>query len=189
MTHGFREGPSLFDPITDDFCSGEMVAITGPSGRGKSTLLSLIAGELIPAQGSIDRYGVTRAIWIFQNPHGSPRRTVLDHVVLPLLAGGMSRTRAEPVALGHLERFGLAENASSTFRTLSGGEAQRLMLARAVASGADLLLVDEPTAQLDATNAAMVAEVLAALRDDGHVVVLATHDRTLAATASREIRL
>jgi ABC-type lipoprotein export system ATPase subunit len=114
--------------------------------------------------------------WVFQNPQGVPGRTALDHVVLPFLAAGASRVHAEPQARELLRRFGIDSVSGSLFAALSGGEAQRLMLARAVASGADLLLVDEPTAQLDPVSAASVTRVLAGLADAGAIVVIATHD-------------
>jgi ABC-type lipoprotein export system ATPase subunit len=113
---------------------------------------------------------------VLQNPHGVARRTALDHVVLPLLARGLARRDAEARAAEILDRFALAAVADRQFRALSGGEAQRLMLARAVATAADLLLVDEPTAQLDLTTAATVNAVLAGIAQDDAIVVVATHD-------------
>jgi ABC-type lipoprotein export system ATPase subunit len=150
--------------------------VVGPSGSGKSTLLGLIAGAEIPTSGRIDRAGVERIGWVFQNPHGVSGRTALDHVVLPLIAAGLPRPYAEREARILLTRFGLAAREDSRFASLSGGEAQRLMLARAIASRPDLLLVDEPTAQLDPANAATVVDALGALADEGAVVVVATHD-------------
>jgi ABC-type lipoprotein export system ATPase subunit len=103
-------------------------------------------------------------------------RTAIDHVVLPLLASGRSRSSAESEALGLLSLFGLDQVAGRAFRALSGGEAQRLMLARAVATRPDLLLVDEPTAQLDLATARTVSGTLVHLAQEGCVVVVATHD-------------
>ena len=113
---------------------------------------------------------------MFQNPFGVPSRTVLDHVSLPAVARGASRCEADRHAHGLLERFELADQGRQPFATLSGGEAQHLMLARAVASEPALILVDEPTAQLDATSAATVIEVLDGLAAHGASVIIATHD-------------
>ena len=101
---------------------------------------------------------------------------MIDHVTLPYLARGLDVPQAEACARELLAQFGLAERASSEYRELSGGEAQRLMLARGVASGADLLLVDEPTAQLDVHTADTVNARLDALSRRGMIVVVATHD-------------
>ncbi|MDC4233776.1 ATP-binding cassette domain-containing protein [Actinomyces sp. B33] len=93
--HRFPTGPWLFRGLTARLDPGQVYALVGPSGSGKSTLLSLIAGWVAPAEGAIERLGSGRTSWVFQNPHGAPRRTVLDHVVLPLLAAGARRREAE----------------------------------------------------------------------------------------------
>jgi lipoprotein-releasing system ATP-binding protein len=115
-------------------------------------------------------------LWVFQNPHGVARRTALDHVTLPLLARGAPRRAADERAMEILDRFGLAPRATARFRELSGGEAQRLMLARGVASAPTLMLVDEPTAQLDRSTAAEVNDAIGELAATGTTVVVATHD-------------
>ena len=155
---------------------GEIVAIMGPSGSGKSTLLSILAGWVKPSEGCIRWRNIGKTSWVFQNPIGVARRSVIDHVMLPYLAQGLPAPQAEARARELLAQFGLAERASSEYRDLSGGEAQRLMLARGVASGADLLLVDEPTAQLDVHTADTVNARLDALSRQGMIVVVATHD-------------
>ena len=154
----------------------EVVCVIGPSGSGKSTLLSILAGWVKPSEGSIQRLNIGKTSWVFQNPIGVARRSVIDHVTLPYLARGLDVPQAEACARELLAQFGLAERASSEYRELSGGEAQRLMLARGVASGADLLLVDEPTAQLDVHTADTVNARLDALSRRGMIVVVATHD-------------
>lgn len=120
--------------------------------------------------------GVEKVGWVFQNPHGVPGRTALDHVALPLLCAGYERREAEDRALATLDLFGLAAAGARPFRALSGGEAQRLMLARAVATAPDLLLVDEPTAQLDLRTAHTVNATLRNLAASGAIVIVATHD-------------
>lgn len=176
LGHSFPGTGQLFTGLDLEIAPGEVVALVGPSGSGKSTLLSIVAGWERPTQGQVERLGVATTGWVFQNPHGVARRAALDHVVLPLLARGLRRRDAEDRATEIMARFNLAPVADRPFRALSGGEAQRLMLARAVALAPDLLLVDEPTAQLDLRTAATVNEVLAGIAQDDSIVVVATHD-------------
>lgn len=114
-----------------------------------------------------------------QNPVGTPRRTALDQIAIPLLARGRTRVEAEPEARELLQRFGLGEVADREFRRLSGGEAQRLCLARAVASNYDAILIDEPTAQLDRDTAHSISDVIREMVSEERIVVLATHDELL----------
>lgn len=166
----------LFRSLNADLRPDRVYALVGPSGSGKSTLLSILAGWVKPSEGSIQRLNIGKTSWVFQNPIGVARRSVIDHVTLPYLARGLDVPQVEACARELLAQFGLAERASSEYRELSGGEAQRLMLARGVASGADLLLVDEPTAQLDVHTADTVNARLDALSRRGMIVVVATHD-------------
>jgi ABC-type lipoprotein export system ATPase subunit len=174
--HAFAGRPTLFSGLDLVLTEGSVTAVTGPSGSGKSTLLHIAAGWQEPTWGCVDRSGLGRVQWVFQNPHGVARRSVADHVVLPLLAREFRR----PAARGHAETllasFGLQSVADRKFGDLSGGEALRLMLARAIAAAPDLLLVDEPTAQLDSATAMTVTNSLDALAGRGAVVVVATHD-------------
>lgn len=175
VTH-FTGDTWLFRSLNADLRPDRVYALVGPSGSGKSTLLSILAGWVKPSEGSIQRLNIGKTSWVFQNPIGVARRSVIDHVTLPYLARGLDVPQAEARACELLAQFGLAERASSEYRELSGGEAQRLMLARGVASGADLLLVDEPTAQLDVHTADTVNARLGALSRQGMIVVVATHD-------------
>jgi putative ABC transport system ATP-binding protein len=176
LGHEFPGTARLFNDLDFTFNQGDLVAVTGPSGSGKSTLLSLLAGWETPVAGDVVWEDIKSIGWVFQNPYGLPRRTALDHVVLPLLVKGVGRRAAEGLALEVLDRFGLAALARRKFGALSGGEAQRLMLARAVAKAPSLLLVDEPTAQLDPIAAATVNTVLGQLATAEAIVVVATHD-------------
>lgn len=166
----------LFQGLSREFFPGHKYALTGPSGSGKSTLLSIIAGWMKPTSGSVAAEGITRISWVFQNPHGVGPRTALDHVVLPLLAQGHRRVDAEAKALALMDSLDLALVAGRRFRELSGGEAQRLMLARAIAAAPELLLVDEPTAQLDPRTGASVNSALQAISARGAIIIVATHD-------------
>jgi ABC-type lipoprotein export system ATPase subunit len=176
LGHRFAGQPFLFRGLSTVLRPDRVYALVGPSGSGKSTLLSLLAGWVVPTEGEVRRHDVVRTGWVFQNPHGVARRTALDHVVLPLLVQGLGRRQAEAQATDLLAEFGLAEAAGREFSALSGGEAQRLMLARGIAARPDLFLVDEPTAQLDARTAAEVSRTLTGLARRGTVVVVATHD-------------
>ena len=174
--HRFPGCPPLFEDLTADLAPGHVYALTGPSGSGKSTLLGIIAGWIPPTSGSIAREGISGIQWVFQSPHGVAGRTALDQVSLPFLARGLSRADADTAAHTLLQDMGIAHLASSAFRHLSGGEGQRLMIARALAANPDLLLLDEPTAALDHRTAQEVVDVVAALAQRDCIVVIATHD-------------
>ncbi|NQW91345.1 ATP-binding cassette domain-containing protein [Curtobacterium sp. VKM Ac-2861] len=174
--HVWPNGTVLFDRVDRTFAEGSVTAVVGPSGSGKSTLLAILAGMLRPTRGAAVRPPGCRPLWVFQNPYGVARRRVLDHVALPFVAQGADRRTADVRALEVLERFGLGSRAHARFAELSGGEAQRLMLARAIASAPGLMLVDEPTAQLDRATAIEVNRGIGALAASGTVVVVATHD-------------
>lgn len=178
----YRGAGMLFRHAAFTLEPGVAYALTGPSGSGKSTMLSLLSRSAAPSEGAIAFEGVRRVNWVFQNPYGMAHRTALNHVALPFLDAGEALQAATERASELLNRFELAAVAAQEFRTLSGGQAQRLMLARAVAADPDLLLVDEPTAQLDRRTASEVNAVMAELAGDGRIVVVATHDADTAAS-------
>lgn len=177
LAHRFPGTDVLFEQLSFTLQPGHTVAVCGPSGCGKSTLLSILAGWEKPWSGTVTRYGIDRIGWVFQNPYGVVERSALDHVVFPLVAKGLTRGDAELQALEAMALFDLEYAADRPFSALSGGEAQRLMLARAVCAHPDMLLVDEPTAQLDTRTAHSVSKVLGNLAGRGMIVVVATHDR------------
>ena len=188
--HRFAGQEFLFRHLTVDVGEGEVVALVGPSGSGKSTLLSIVAGRTTPTEGSVDHGpGPLRIAWAFQNPFGVPRRSALDHVALPYLARGMNHRRARTAARESLDRFNVGQVADRPFGNLSGGEAQRVLLARLAAIGAPIALVDEPTAQLDANSARTVIDVLSQLAAGNLAVLVATHDDRVREACTREIRL
>lgn len=189
VSHSFRDAHALFDYVSADLVPGEMIALAGPSGSGKSTLLGIIAGWISPRWGKVHRLELGKLQWVLQQPHGSARRTALDHAVLPLLALGWTRREAECRATRTLTRFGLEHAAHNEFRNLSGGEAQRLMLVRALHVEPDLLLIDEPTAQLDRSSAAEVVSVLREVASARRVVVVASHDDDVVVKCDRRITL
>ncbi|MDR1449810.1 MAG: ATP-binding cassette domain-containing protein [Propionibacteriaceae bacterium] len=189
VSHSYVAGEPLFEPVSAQLRPGSLHAVTGASGSGKSTLLGILAGWIKPTSGTLRRPPGMTVSWVFQNPHGVARRTALDHVAFPFLAVGWRRSEAAGQALALLEQFGLTAAADRSYRDLSGGERLRLMLARAIASRPDLLLVDEPTAQLDALATAAVNKVIATMATAGVITVVATHDPQTAAVCDEIVVL
>lgn len=187
--HRFPDGPWLFRHLDTVLDSGRVYSLTGPSGTGKSTLLALLAGWLTPEEGTISKPANASTGWVFQNPHGTPTRSARDHVALPYLAKGFSPREADANAQEMLARFELQHVGGMPFRELSGGEAQRLMLARGLATQPDLFLIDEPTAQLDRATAATVNSCISALASTLSIVVVATHDDDTRDACTDHIRL
>lgn len=177
--HRFGDGNPLFSEVSVVLHAERTYALLGPSGSGKSTFLGILAGWITPTSGAIERSDAGTTSWVFQNPHGVSGRAALDHVALPYLAQGLDRPRANALAKRLLARVGLHDKGQHPFSTLSGGEAQRLMLARAIASGPGLLLIDEPTAQLDRRSADAVNAAIGAISASGAIVVVATHDERM----------
>ena len=182
---------------------GELVAVIGRSGSGKSTLLHVLGGLDRPERGTIeigrtridtlDERGLTavrrqQVGFVFQAFHLLPELSGLENVLLPaqLARDGM---HAGPRARDLLSRLGLDEAARRLPTTLSGGEQQRLAVARALINDPVLVLADEPTGNLDETSGAQVLELLRGAADSGRVVVLATHDASATGIADRVLRL
>lgn len=180
---------TLYEGLNFDAQGGELIAVTGPSGSGKSTLLSVLGGWLTPTQGVLETSDARRLALVPQNPYGVPGRTALDHVCLPLVASGLKRDDATRLAREYLALLRLEGAADRPYRMLSGGERQRMLLARALASEPDLLLVDEPTAQLDSKAAAEVCDALASLQRVGVLIFVATHDPRVVTSCSAVVDL
>jgi putative ABC transport system ATP-binding protein/lipoprotein-releasing system ATP-binding protein len=176
-------------PTDCEIRAGDGVALVGPSGSGKSTLLHLLAGLDRPTHGQIswpaigtrDDLRPGRVAVIFQGPSLLPALTVAENVALPLVLDGTSDADARPRAGRALELLGLAELAAKLPEEISGGQAQRVAVARALAGRPSLILADEPTGQLDRTSGALVVDVLLAAADHaGAALVVATHDMAVA---------
>jgi ABC-type lipoprotein export system ATPase subunit len=175
--------------VTCEIRRGQHVAITGPSGSGKSTLLHLLAGLDEPTAGSVswpalgDR-GALRpgpVAVVFQGPSLLPPLDVLENVALPLLLAGAAESEAIAAAERALERLDLATLAAKLPEELSGGQAQRVAVARVLAGRHQLILADEPTGQLDHTTGASVIDALIrAATDLGAALVVTTHDPLVA---------
>ena len=199
-------GGRAVDVLTDvslEVPAGQFVAIAGPSGSGKSTLLGLIAGLDQPTAGRIEVAGVVVTAldedalarfrrdhvgYVFQSFHLVPTLTALENVAVPLELAGAADAAARAAAL--LGDVGLAERAHHYPVQLSGGEQQRVAVARALARRPRLLLADEPTGNLDSATGKQIIELLVgANRRLGSTLVLVTHDAALAAHADRVITL
>jgi putative ABC transport system ATP-binding protein len=183
--------------------SGEILAIMGPSGSGKSTLLHCLAGILVPDSGEIhfagrrvdtlgeaersalrrDRFG-----FVFQFGQLVPELTAEENVALPLLLAGTRRAAALEQARSWFERLGLDGLEQRRSGELSGGEAQRVALARGLVSRPEILFADEPTGSLDSLTGEQVMDLLVgAAREQGTTVVLVTHEARVAAYADRHV--
>jgi putative ABC transport system ATP-binding protein len=184
---------------------GEFVALMGPSGSGKSTLLHLIAGMDQPTEGRLLVLGEEPALmsehmlarwrnhhlgFVFQSFNLIPVLTALENVELPLKLTRLSRSRRRENATTALKLVGLDERLDHFPRQLSGGQEQRVGIARALVTDPDIILADEPTGNLDASSAADVLRLLQRLNTEfGKTILMVTHDPHSAAAASRLIHL
>jgi putative ABC transport system ATP-binding protein len=182
---------------------GEILAIMGPSGSGKSTLLHCLAGIFQPDQGEVwfdgqrldtqseaDRTRLRRTVFgfVFQFGQLVPELTAADNVALPLLLNRTSRKAAYKTAGAWLDRLGIGDKGGRRTGELSGGEAQRVAVARALALAPKLIFADEPTGSLDSLTGEKVMDLMTALaREQGTTVVLITHDARVAAYADRVV--
>lgn len=198
-------GRAVFDGLELDVAKGEFVALVGRSGAGKSTLLHLLAGIDAPDAGrvflggtditTLDEPGRTafrrqRLGLVFQAYNLVPSLTAVDNVRLPMELVGTPPAQAQREALATLASLGLAGLADRFPEQLSGGEQQRIGVARALAHSPGLVLADEPTGSLDLENAGAVIELLAAAcRDRGATLVLVTHSQDVMDRADRLLRL
>ena len=196
-------GVDILTDVSLDVPAGQFLAIAGPSGSGKSTLLGLIAGLDRPTAGGIEvadvnitaldedalaRFRRDHVGYVFQSFHLLPTLTAQENVAVPLELAG--RPDAAAQAAERLAEVGLAERAHHYPAQLSGGEQQRVAVARAVARRPDLLLADEPTGNLDSATGKQLIDLLVGLnRRLGCTLVLVTHDPDLAAHADRVVTL
>jgi len=204
----YRSGTSdlvIFSGLNLEVCEGEMLALVGESGAGKSTLLHLLGGLDSPSNGTI-YYGRTEISaladskkadfrnqeigFVWQVHYLLPEFTALENVMMPLLIRGFPRGRAAAESLARLDEVGLKARASHRAGELSGGEQQRVVLARALVGRPRVLLADEPTGNLDFRTGEMIFDLLADLHRNHQLTsVLVTHNLSFARRCSRVLSL
>jgi len=208
LTKIYRSGNSdliVFEGLSLDVDRGEMLALVGESGAGKSTLLHLLGGLDSPSRGTI-YYGRTeisglahaeqsdfrnREIgFVWQIHYLLPEFSALENVMMPLLIRGVPHTKAAAESLARLDEVGLHARASHRAGELSGGEQQRVVLARALAGKPSVLLADEPTGNLDFRTGEMIFELLAGLHRSHQLTsVFVTHNLAFARRCDRVLSL
>lgn len=204
VEHAYRRTVALRG-VTLTVQAGEVVAVTGPSGCGKSTLLHAAAGIVRPQAGTVRLLGEDLATLdetartrlrrrrvgiVLQFGQLVPDLSVVENVALPLLLDGHERRAARTAAIEWLARAGFDEDADAPPSELSGGQAQRVAVARALVAGPAVLFADEPTGSMDMLGGEQLLELLlGAASERGVAVVLVTHDNVVAAHADREVRL
>jgi putative ABC transport system ATP-binding protein len=184
--------------------AGEFVAVMGESGSGKSTLLSMLGGLNAPTSGSflvdrVDVYALTsderadfrkKSIgFVFQNFHLLPYLTLAENVMLPLAIVKMSKKQKLAAAVDALARVGLPDKAHRLPNQISGGEQERVAIARAIVNHPPIILADEPTGNLDTHTGSEIMKLLIALNHEGITVIMVTHSNEYAHYARRLIRL
>lgn len=192
------------DDVSLTIEDGEFVAVTGESGSGKSTLLNLIGALDAPTQGKIyvggqdisgfseeqaAKFRRENVGFVFQGFYLEESFSVLVNVEIPLILRGADEKEREARAREMLEKFDLADKAEAMPAQLSGGQMQRVCIARALAGGAKLVLADEPTGNLDSVSGSAVIDVFRKLAEEGVTIVMVTHNKEFAARCDRIIEL
>ncbi|GAB3128504.1 ABC transporter ATP-binding protein [Glaciibacter psychrotolerans] len=204
LSFGYDSARPLLDRWNARFDAGEVVAVTGPSGRGKSTLLYLLGLMLKPQSGTVlvagenasglsdGRRAHLRAStfgFVFQDAALDATRTVLDNVIETALYRGEPRGSSIRRAQDLMSQFGVGLRAQAKPGQVSGGQAQRIALCRALLNDPRVLLADEPTGNLDPASASIVVDAFHAQAASGAAVIVVTHDPTLVARCDRKIEL
>ena len=189
------------DGVTFDVEAGEWIAMMGPSGSGKTTLINILGGLDTPTSGravvdgmdvarfdeaGLTRYRAEKVGFVFQQFHLVPYLTAIENV---MLAQYFHSTTDENEAKKALERVGLGDRLTHVPAQLSGGEQQRVAVARSLINHPKLLLADEPTGNLDETNEQIVIDLLRELHVEGHTILMVTHDPSIGRLADRRIDL
>lgn len=199
-----RDSDLLYGGLTRQFVPGSLTAVTGPSGSGKSTLLYLLGLLLTPTSGRVlldgtdasgtddaNRSGLraSKLGFVFQDAALDPTRSVLDNVTEGALYAGLPRRAAQEQGRELLERFGVGIRADHLPGQISGGQAQRVALCRAMLNRPSVLLADEPTGNLDSRTSAEIMALFDELHAQGQTVVVVTHEPDIAAHCRRSIRV
>jgi putative ABC transport system ATP-binding protein len=190
--------------ITLSIDKGEMVAVMGSSGSGKSTLLNIIglldsfdAGHYQFDGKTLENMNETRAArfrnqnigFVFQSFHLIPFKTALENVALPLYYRNINRKKRNQIALGFLDKFGIADWANHLPAELSGGQKQRTAIARAMIAKPSILLADEPTGALDSRTSQDVMDVFKQVNEQGTTIVVITHEKDIAGATDRIVNI
>lgn len=190
-----------------EIAEGEFVAIMGPSGSGKSTLLNILGGMDALTEGALlmndvnikdmktaqaDAFRKKNISFVFQNFALMGAYTVAENVELPLLAANVKKRERRQIVKDKLELLGIEDLAKKRADSISGGQQQRCAVARALASGASMILADEPTGALDSENSRMLMEIFKKIHEDKtdkKTIVMVTHDREMAEYADRILHI
>lgn len=183
---------------------GEFVAIMGPSGSGKSTLMHILGALDKPTKGEylLDGENVEKLSddelaeirnrkigFIFQAYNLLPRTTTVKNVMLPMAYAGIPKEERQERAIKCLEMVGLGERLAHTSNQLSGGQQQRVAIARALSLNPSILLADEPTGNIDSVQAEEIMDIFKKLNDQGHTIIMITHEPDIAQNAKRVITI
>lgn len=204
----YRVGERRVDVLRDFSLTvndGDFITITGPSGRGKTTVLNVLAGFLPPTGGSVlwrgddlyaqsdeqaARYRNTQIGMVHQFFNLIPELNAIQNVMAPALIGGAGRHEARDRAEAMLDRVGVLGRGEHLPSEMSGGEQQRIAIARALMNNPRVVLADEPTGNLDGTTAAEIVALMSRLHsEDGTTMVLVTHDPAVASAGTRTIQM
>lgn len=195
---------NVLDNINETAEEGELIALVGPSGAGKSTLLHIIGALDAPTSGDVifagkniyqmkenelNKYRGAHMGFVFQAHYLLDDFTSLENVMLPMLINGKSRAESEEKARILIKEVGLEDRLAHYPKELSGGEQQRIAVARALVNSPKLILADEPTGNLDKINSDAVVNILANLSEKGVCVIIVTHDESIAGQCHRVVRL
>jgi putative ABC transport system ATP-binding protein len=190
--------------ISLDIQKGDFISIIGPSGSGKSTFMNMIgcldrpdSGEYMLDHEEVGKMKSSQLAtirnekigFIFQNFNLIPKLTAIENVELPLIYRGMKAVERRGIALEALKKVGLIDRANHLPTQLSGGQQQRVAIARALAGHPPILLADEPTGALDSKTSKEILETMSLLNEQGHTIILITHDLEVAKRANRVVRI
>ena len=190
--------------ITFEVKKGEFVAIMGPSGSGKSTLMHILGALDLPSKGDyiLDGENVSKLTedeladirnhkigFIFQSFNLLPRTTAMKNVMLPMMYAGIPKEERIKTAKKYLEMVGLLNRLEHTSNQLSGGQQQRVAIARGIAMNPAILLADEPTGNIASVQAEEIMQIFKKLNEEGHTIVMITHELDIASHAKRIITI
>ncbi len=192
------------DDVSFDIKEGEFVAIMGSSGSGKSTLMHMIGALDTPTSGEyiLDGENISQLSddqladirnrkigFVFQAFNLLPRRTAMQNVILPMTYAGVGKVERLEKAKKYLEMVGLGDRLNHTSNQLSGGQMQRVAIARSLVNNPSILLADEPTGNIASHQASEIMHIFQNLNEDGHTIVMITHEQDIAEHAKRIIQL